>query len=214
MSHIDAMAGGTDALEAPSPESAVSPPLRLVRLIARLNVGGPARHAIILDDGLRARGFVTHLIHGSVAAGEESLAALAVDRGLPTTFVPRLGRAISLWDDVLAFGTILRLLWRWQPDIVHTHTAKAGAVGRLAAFVFNASRRRQKRCAVVHTFHGHVFEGYFSSFASALIRTAERLLSRLTDRIIAISRFSGLILSSGLALPPLQRSMSSRSDSN
>ena len=180
----------TDASGKPSPALLVSHgrrPLRVLRLIARLNVGGPARHVILLDEGLRKRGFDTLLVHGSVGAAERSLESLAVERAVPTRYVPRFGRAISLRDDVLAFGTILMLMWRWRPDIVHTHTAKAGALGRLAAFLFNLSRRRGKRCAVLHTFHGQVFAGYFGAVGSALVRTTERALALLTDRIVTIS---------------------------
>jgi glycosyltransferase involved in cell wall biosynthesis len=159
----------------------------VLRLIARLNVGGPARHVIILDGGLRRRGFDTLLVHGAVGTAEGSLAWLADERGLPTRQIRGFGRAISLWDDVLAFGKIVALIWRWHPDIIHTHTAKAGALGRLAAFLFNLLHRRRKRCAVLHTFHGHVFTGYFGAAGSAVVRSTERALALITDRIVTIS---------------------------
>jgi glycosyltransferase involved in cell wall biosynthesis len=162
-------------------------PLRVLRIIARLNVGGPARHTAILNAGLRARGMETLLVHGSLAPGEASLEDLARAADLPVLQIPELGRRISVWSDVRAFARILSLLREWQPDIVHTHTAKAGALGRLAAVAYNVTRRRENRCAVVHTFHGHVFEGYFNVAGSQLVRATERLLGRATDRIVAIS---------------------------
>ena len=87
--------------------------------------------------------------------------------------------------------------WRWRewsgwsgvgtPDIVHTHTAKAGTLGRIAALVYNVAARRSRRCAVIHTFHGHVLEGYFGPLGSAAVRAIERVLARITDRIVTIS---------------------------
>jgi glycosyltransferase involved in cell wall biosynthesis len=81
----------------------------------------------------------------------------------------------------------MRLTLRESPDVIHTHTAKAGTLGRIAAFVFNATRRRRSRCIVVHTFHGHVLKGYFHPAISAIIRVVERALASITDRIVTIS---------------------------
>ena len=167
--------------------SELPPPLRVLRLIARLNVGGPARHAVILNDGLRQRGFETLLVHGSPGPGEGSLDDLARDRDLPTIHIPELGRRISILSDVRAFARIVALLWRWQPDIVHTHTAKAGTLGRIAALFYNVAARRSRRCVVIHTFHGHVLEGYFGRLGSLLVRWVERTLGFFTDRVVTIS---------------------------
>lgn len=162
-------------------------PLRVLRLIARLNVGGPARHTIILDQGLRLRGLETLLVHGSLGSNEGSLEGLAQAAGVHTLQVPELGRRISAWDDVRAFARIAVLIWRWRPDIVHTHTAKAGTLGRLAALIYNLLSRRSRRCAVIHTFHGHVFAGYFGPAGNAVVRSIERALARATDRVVVIS---------------------------
>ena len=162
-------------------------PLRVLRLIARLNVGGPALHTVILNDGLRRRGFQTLLVHGSVGAGEASLDELARDRALPVVHIPDLGRRISFLGDVRAFAQILALLWRWQPDVLHTHTAKGGTLGRIASLFYNTAARRSRRCAVIHTFHGHVLEGYFGRLGSFVVRLIERTLARVTDRIVTIS---------------------------
>lgn len=109
------------------------------------------------------------------------------ERRIPSAFIPSLGRRLSPAVDISAFWRILQEIRRVRPDVVHTHMAKAGTLGRLAALAYNGSRRRRHRCAVVHTFHGHVFEGYFGQLGTRLTRIVERLLATMTDRVIAIS---------------------------
>jgi glycosyltransferase involved in cell wall biosynthesis len=159
--------------------------MRILRIIARLNIGGPARHVTILNTGLAARGHDTLLAFGSVGDGEGSLEDLA-DR-LPACRIPELGRRIRPLDDLVAFYTIVRLMFRFRPDVVHTHTAKAGMLGRMAAAVYNATGLGRRRTLVVHTFHGHVLEGYFGALGSRLVRLAERALAVVTDMIVAVS---------------------------
>src|SRR5262249_41895945 len=101
--------------------------------------------------------------------------------------IPELGRQIRPLDDVRAFWKLLRLIFREKPAIVHTHTAKAGTLGRLAALMFNSTRPSGRRCAVVHTFHGHVLAGYFPEPVNRVVRLAERALALTTDRIVTIS---------------------------
>lgn len=161
--------------------------MKILRIIARLNVGGPARHVTLLNAGLQARGHDTLLVYGSLDQGEASLDRLALETGIPLAHHAHLGRRVSATSDVRAFIALLRELFRWQPDVVHTHTAKAGALGRVAAVVYNATRRRSRRAIVIHTFHGHVFEGYFSPTMNTLIRMTERRLAGISDRIITIS---------------------------
>ena len=173
-------AGGQDEAGAPAP-------LKVVRVIARLNVGGPARQAVILHRGLPARGYATRLAHGSIGAGEASLEDLLGRGDTGVVKIPQLGRRIHPLDDARALARLLRLVFAERPDVVHTHTAKAGALGRLAALAYNLTRPRHQRCLVVHTFHGHVFEGYFGALGSAAVRASERLLARVTDRVITIS---------------------------
>ena len=162
-------------------------PIKVLRIIARLNVGGPARHVVVLDRGLRQKGYDTLLVHGSVGPGESSLEHASAEAGISTRKVPELGPRINPLDDVRALWSLLRLVFTVRPDVIHTHTAKAGTLGRLAAFAFNATRGRSRRAIVVHTFHGHVFEGYFSPAASRLIRAVEKCLGMVTDRIVTIS---------------------------
>src|SRR5690606_37390422 len=91
------------------------------------------------------------------------------------------------WRDILAFAATCRLVFSWRPDIIHTHTTTAGLIGRVAALVFNVTRRRSRRCGVIHTFHGHVLYGYFGAAGSWCVRMIERVLSRLADRIVVLS---------------------------
>src|SRR4029450_8971080 len=88
-------------------------PLRVLRVIARLNVGGPALHTVILNDGLRRRGLATLLVYGSVGPQEASFEELARTRALPAVHVPQLGRRISVFDDAVAFARVVGLVWRW-----------------------------------------------------------------------------------------------------
>jgi len=162
--------------------------LKVLRVIARLNVGGPARHVVLLDRGLRARGYDTLLVHGTVGVGEASLETLADESGVPHLRVRELERRVSALSDVAAFVQLVSIIFKVRPDVVHTHTAKAGALGRVAAGLFNLTRRKPFRCVVVHTFHGNVLSGYFGRIATFLIVFAERMLALCTDRIVAISR--------------------------
>lgn len=161
--------------------------IRVLRIIGRLNVGGPARHVVLLNEGLQQRGFRTWLAHGELSADEGSLEALPAERGLDAMRVPALARRVRPLHDLLAFGRVLRLIFATRPDIVHTHTAKAGAIGRLAASAYNTLRRSRRRVAVVHTYHGNVFTGYFGALSSSSIRVVERLLASLSDRIVVLS---------------------------
>jgi len=165
----------------------VSGTRRVVRAIARLNIGGPARHVTLLDNGLRGRGFDSLLVYGSCAAEEGSLEYLLSELHLRAVKIPGLGRDIRPGADLRAFLSLLRLVFVERPDIVHTHTAKAGTIGRLAALAYNLTRRRVRRCVVIHTFHGHVFDGYFGKVGSRLVIAAERALAIITDCLITIS---------------------------
>jgi glycosyltransferase involved in cell wall biosynthesis len=165
----------------------VSHPLKILRVIARLNVGGPARHVVLLDQGLRARGHQTLLVHGAVGAGEASLEHLAQSEQLRIVKVPELGPRITVFSDFRAFLKLLRVTFREAPDVIHTHTAKAGTLGRAAAVLYNATRSRNRRALIVHTFHGHVLSGYFGPVGNGLVRCVERTMAKMTDCVITIS---------------------------
>ena len=160
--------------------------LKIVRVIARLNIGGPARHVTLLADGLHAHGYDTTVIYGEPEASEGSFDDL-LNRDINAIKLRGLGRRLRPWSDLRVFVQLLRIMFREHPDIVHTHTAKAGVLGRVAAAAYNATRPRHSRALVVHTFHGHVLDGYFSRRANRAVRTVERALAYLSDCIVAIA---------------------------
>ena len=163
----------------PQPAEAI----RVLRVIARLNMGGPALHVAYLSAGLRDRGYETTLVAGEVGQGEESMAYVTDALGVPVTTLRHLHREISPVRDVLATFRLARILRDLRPHILHTHTAKAGAIGRLAALI--AGRGRPP--IVVHTFHGHVLRGYFGRLRTWIFLWLERLLARVADALVAVS---------------------------
>lgn len=157
--------------------------IRVARIITRLNIGGPAIQAVMLSDRLRAHGFDTLLVYGRLSPGEGDMSYLLDGRDLRSAFVPTLQRSISPALDGRALFAVHKLLADFKPEIVHTHTAKAGTIGRLAAIRY--ARARGTIVPKVHTYHGHVLEGYFR-FAAAFV-AIERALARATDRLIGVS---------------------------
>ena len=139
-------------------------PIRVLRVIARLNVGGPALHVTYLARGLAERGYETTLVAGDVARGEASMAFVAERAGVEIVSLPGLSRELAPIHDALSAWRLARIIRAVRPDIVHTHTAKAGAVGRVAALLAG------RRPVVVHTFHGHVLRGYFGRFGTLVFR--------------------------------------------
>ena len=154
--------------------------IKIVRIIARLNVGGPAIHTILLTSELNDDRFESVLISGSVDAGEREMDYLAEEKGVKPVIIPELARKVNLRKDLTAFFKILRMIRREKPDIVHTHTAKAGALGRTAAVLAGVPVR-------IHTFHGHIFENYFSSYSAAVFIFIERFLAFFSENIVVVS---------------------------
>lgn len=162
----------------------------VLRVITRLNVGGPARHVSILSRGLGAHGYRTELVSGHEARTEGYL-----DPGVPVTTVDGLCRGGGPAANVRAARELRKLAEARRPAIVHTHTAKAGALGRWAA-------RRAGVRAVVHTFHGHVLSGYFPRPVSRLFVEIERRLAARTDVLLAVSeRVRDELLDLGVGRP-------------
>ena len=157
--------------------------IKILRVIARLNMGGPALHVAYLTEGLTKRGYDTTLVAGSLARGEDSMAFVADARGVDVVRIDELGREISPLRDLMATIRLARLIRKERPQILHTHTAKAGTVGRVAARL--AGSRRPP--IVVHTFHGHVLRGYFGPVRTLLFRLLERWLAAGTTALIAVS---------------------------
>ena len=158
-------------------------PIRILRVIARLNMGGPALHVAYLSAGLRDRGYGTTLVAGSLARGEESMAFVAQDLGVPVIRRSAQKRDISPLRDALSVVRLANLIRMQRPHILHTHTAKAGAIGRLAAMLAGDARPP----IVVHTYHGHVLRGYFDPIRTNAFLAIERRLARMSTALIAVS---------------------------
>ncbi len=168
---------GRDGQVAPTPVRAV----KVLRVIARLNVGGPAVHVINLTRGLDATRFDSTLVTGTENPGEGSMLDLALERGVRPVVIPEIvGQATLKPRDLKALIALYRLMRRERPQIVHTHAAKPGVLGRVAARLAGVP-------VVVHTFHGHILHGYHGPLMSWLLRRMERMLAHLSDRIIAVS---------------------------
>ena len=159
------------------------PPTKVLRVIARLNVGGPALHVAYLTAGLADRGYETILVAGTLTRGEESMASVALERGARIETLDDLHREVSPLRDLRAAFRLARLIRKERPAILHTHTAKAGAVGRIAALLAGGARPP----IIVHTFHGHVLRGYFDPLTTLGFRTLERWLARITTVLVAVS---------------------------
>ncbi|MDA1263650.1 MAG: glycosyltransferase [Planctomycetota bacterium] len=153
--------------------------MRIARVLTRLNLGGPARQVLASDPLLAERGHTVRVFAGHPGRGEGDLFDLYRARGIDVVRVPGLARRIGP-SDWLAGRCLRRALGEFRPDLVHTHASKAGLLGRRAAWRLAGVR-------TVHTFHGHVLEGYFPARVSrALIRLERRLAAR-TDRVVAVS---------------------------
>jgi glycosyltransferase involved in cell wall biosynthesis len=152
---------------------------RAVELISRLSVGGSVLQAINTAAFLRDLGWDTVLLHGEPGPGEGSMQAIADQLGVERVVLPAMTRELGR-HDARSLAECRRELVRLRPDVVHTHAAKAGAVGRVAA-------RLARAPAVVHTFHGHVLRGYFGPRKERAFRLIERGLARACDRIVAVS---------------------------
>jgi glycosyltransferase involved in cell wall biosynthesis len=154
--------------------------LRVLHVITRLVVGGAQENTLATVAGLRARGHEVVLATGPAVGREGSLMDSARRRGISPVLIPELVRELSPARDAAALVDLYRLIRRGGFDIVHTHTSKAGVLGRIAA-------RLARVPAVVHTPHGHVFDGYFGPLATAAFVAVERACAPLTDAMIAIS---------------------------
>src|SRR3954447_11417007 len=156
--------------------------VRLVRIIARLNVGGPSIQAVTLTRRLEGRGYRTRLVRGREGTREGSMEYLARELGVVPTLVPTMRRDPGL-GDLAAVRKLASILRGDRPEIVHTHAAKAGTLGRLAVLIACG----RSRPVLVHTFHGHSLTGYFSGRTAGAYRMIERWIARRTDMLVAVS---------------------------
>lgn len=159
--------------------------IKVLRFISRLNIGGPSIHVHLLTKGLNSRKFESKLVTGVISSQEGDMSYLFDSMPEKPLVIPDLQREISFMKDLRALPGVFRLLKKEQPDIVHTHTAKAGSVARLAVIFFNMLYR--KNIKTVHTFHGHVFHDYFGSLKSGIFILTERLMAKFTNKIVALS---------------------------
>ncbi len=161
----------------------MSEPIAVVRVIARLNVGGPAIQAITLTERMDARGYRTTLVRGVEGPREGTMDDLAATLGVRPVLVPSLRRDPGL-HDLRALAAVASIVRRVRPGLVHTHAAKGGTIGRAAALLARPGRRRP---VLVHTFHGHSLTGYFSSRRARAFLAIERFLAARSDCLIAVS---------------------------
>lgn len=162
--------------------------IKVLRIIARLNIGGPAMHAVILTEGLDKTHFESLLVCGNIDKNEGDMSYYAAQNNIKPVFIPELKRELNFINDTVAFIKIYKIIKAYRPDIIHTHTAKAGTLGRLAGLLFNLTHYfSSKRIRLVHTFHGHIFEGYFNKLQTYIFILIERFLAIFTLRIITVS---------------------------
>lgn len=156
-------------------------PIRIMRIIARLNIGGPAIHVTLLTERLNNADFETQLVCGSIEEGEGDMSYYAEAHGVTPMIVAELSRSLNPLRDIVTIFKLYRVIRRYKPDVVHTHTAKAGFAGRWAAKLAGVP-------VIVHTFHGHVFSGYFSPAKTRLFILIEQLTARISDTIITLTQ--------------------------
>ena len=166
--------------------------MKIVRIIARLNVGGPARHVVWLTKELQNEEFQTVLLAGTVPKGEEDMSYFAAENNVAPIFIEEMSRELSP-KDVVSLWKVYRQIKREKPDIIHTHTAKAGTIGRVAGFFYRwltlgTLIGKPRRLKLVHTYHGHVFHSYYGNLKTKIFLFIEKTLARLaTNKIVVIS---------------------------
>jgi len=167
--------------------------IKIIRIIARLNVGGPARHVVWLTKELQDNEFQSTLLAGTVPEGEEDMSYFAAENAVEPIFIEEMSRELSP-KDVVSLWKVYLQIKREKPDIIHTHTAKAGTIGRVAGFfyrwlTFGTLIGKPRRVKLVHTYHGHVFHSYYGNLKTRIFLFIEKTLARLaTDKIVVISR--------------------------
>lgn len=156
--------------------------VRILRILNRFNVGGPVYNATYLTKYLNSDKYETLLIGGVPEKHEQSADYILNDLEVPFRQLKFMRRAISPFFDFISLIQIIVVIYKFKPNIIHTHAAKSGLLGRLASLFYN------KRAKVVHTYHGNVFEGYFSNFKNRILLFIERFLAKKSTKIIAISK--------------------------
>lgn len=162
-------------------DGSVEDRIKVLRIIGRLNVGGPAIHVVNLTAGMAPGRYRTLLVAGSENEAEGSMLDYALSHGVVPTVIPEIVTAFNIAPrDLKALWKLYSLMRKERPQVVHTHTAKAGLLGRIAA-------RLARVPVVVHTFHGHVMHGYYGPVKNQLLRWVERSLALAANRLVTVS---------------------------
>ena len=168
-----------------------------MRVITRLNIGGPAIHTLLLTREMAALDYRTMLVSGSCEPEDGDVRYL-LQAADPVCWVPELSRSVQPWRNLKALWRLWRLLRREKPEIVHTHTAMAGCLGRLAAVLSGVP-------IVIHTFHGNSLNAYFSRIQSGVFRRIEQLLAHFTDALCVVSPQQATELSAKFRVAPAHK---------
>jgi glycosyltransferase involved in cell wall biosynthesis len=155
-------------------------PIRVMNIISRLNVGGPTIDATLLTEKFQLPDYESVLVCGMVEPGEGDMSYYAEQHGVTPIVIPELGRSLHPIKDIVTLRKVYALIRDYQPDVIHTHTAKAGFIGRTAARLAGVP-------VIVHTFHGHIFRGFFNPFLTQLFIQLERWTASMSDTIIALT---------------------------
>jgi glycosyltransferase involved in cell wall biosynthesis len=170
---------------------------KVVRVITRLNIGGPAIHTLLLTREMAALDYRTVLVAGTCEPEDGDMSYL-LQTADPVHWVPELSRSVRPWRNLKALWRLWRLLRRERPAIVHTHTAMAGCLGRLAAVLSGTP-------IVIHTFHGNSLNEYFSRIQAGVFRRIEQLLARFTDALCVVSPQQATELSAKFHVAPAHK---------
>ena len=154
--------------------------IRILRIVTRMNVGGPAVQITNLLENLQPEWFEQRLLYGKCEKGEEDFLLIQNLNYVASKQITTLHRSLNLLCDIRAFFSICREIISFKPEIVHTHMSKAGLLGRLSAILFSPKSK------IVHTYHGLIFDGYFDNRKVRVLKTIERILSKKTNVIIAV----------------------------
>lgn len=153
---------------------------KIFRLFSRLNVGGPALHVVNLAAGLQKKGYETTLVVGLPDATEGSMEYYAHENDVDLLTLKSFRTSISPFNDFITVIKLYRLFRKEKPDIVHTHTFKAGLLGRLAAVLARVPIK-------VHTYHGHLLTGYANGYKIKILIFIEKMLGLFTNRLLTVS---------------------------
>lgn len=174
---------------------------KILRVISRLNVGGPAIHVSLLTEKLNAPHYPLYhslLVSGTISTEEGDMSYYATQHGVELIYLPELGRSLHPIRDLITLWKLIRVIRQERPAIVHTHTSKAGFIGRIAARLCGVP-------VIVHTYHGHVFSGYFSPLKNRLFILLDQFTARFSDAILALTQGQRRDLSEVYRITPKER---------